>query len=161
MIRRSILSIVLPFLAAFLATMLALTLVTAAAQGDGADLSADLSEAEPAPTPDKPPKGIATDLATWWRTGALAAPVAALAFGLLVGLEALGRSRWPRTAWLRRGKVQAWMALAIGNLSVMLPAIASGSVTSGGVSVALLGGLLAVRPGGGEQKADERGEAVA
>lgn len=92
-------------------------------------------------------------LAEWWQTGALAAPLAACAFGLLMLIDRVAPERWRWVAWLRRGRTRAWASLAIGNLSAMLPAIADGSVTWGGLSIALLGGLLAIEPG--QKRRDE------
>lgn len=97
-------------------------------------------------------------LAHWWQTGALAAPVAGLAFVLLIGLERLSLTRWPGLGWLRRGSVRAYLSLSIGAVSCLLPAVADGSVTWGGFATALLGGFVAFRPGGGERKGEQSGE---
>lgn len=142
-----------------LASLAACILMACAARALGEEAGADLVAAELA-EPEAPAvrPGIADDIATWWRTGALAAPVAAAVFALLVILERLSLTRWPGLGWLRRGSTRSWISLAIGNLTVMLPAVATGTVTSGGVAVALLGGLIAFRPGGGERKPDEQGD---
>lgn len=94
-------------------------------------------------------------LAAWWRSGALAAPMAAVTFGLLVVLERLSTTRLPGLAWLRRGSVRSYLSMAVGSLGLLLPTVADGSVTWGGLSVALLGGMVALRPGGGEAKQTE------
>ncbi len=86
-------------------------------------------------------------LAEWWQTGALAAPLAACAFAVLMLIDRVAPASWRWVAWLRRGRTRAWASLAIANLSAMLPAVAAGTVTWGGLSIALLGGLLAVEPG--------------
>lgn len=91
-------------------------------------------------------------LAAWWRSGGLAAPIAAVTFGLLAVLERLSMTRLPRLAWLRRGSVRSYLSLAAGSLGLLLPTIADGSVTWGGFLVALLPGLMLAKPGGGEAK---------
>lgn len=103
-------------------------------------------------TPADSTPDVATGLTHWWETGALAAPVTGLALVVLIGLERLSTTRWRRLAWLRRGSVRAYLSMTIGAVTVLVPAIATGSVTWGGLSVALLGGLVAFRPGGGEAK---------
>lgn len=105
-----------------------------------------------ADTGGPPDPTSATGLAAWWQTGALAAPVAGLAFVLLIGLERLSLTRWPGLGWLRRGSVRAYLSLSVGAVSCLLPAVADGSVTWGGFATALLGGFVAFRPGGGEPK---------
>lgn len=96
-----------------------------------------------------------TGLAAWWQSGALAGPIALLAALVLVGLERLSCTRWPGLAWLRRGRVRAGLSLSTGAVIGLLPAAVAGSVTWGGLSVALLAGVMAMRPGGGERRDDE------
>lgn len=88
----------------------------------------------------------------WWQSGALAAPIALVCFGVLIGLERLSTTRWPGLSWLRRGSVRAYLSLTIAALVGLLPQIADGSATWGGLSVAMMGGMVAFRPGGGETK---------
>jgi hypothetical protein len=103
---------------------------------------------------DTGPPSLASEsgLAAWWQSGALAAPIAAACFALLVVLERLSCTRWPALAWLRLGRLRAGLSLAVAALIGLLPQIADGSVTWGGLSVALLAGLMALRPGGGERR---------
>jgi hypothetical protein len=108
---------------------------------------------------DTGPPSLASEsgLAAWWQSGALAAPIAAACFALLVVLERLSCTRWPALAWLRLGRLRAGLSLSVAALIGLLPQIADGSVTWGGLSVALLAGLMALRPGGGERR-DADGE---
>lgn len=95
-------------------------------------------------------------LSSWWqRSGALAGPIVGVVAVLLVVLERLSSTRWPGLAWLRRGSIRAYLSLATGATLGLLPAVADGTVTLGGLSVALLGGLVALRPGGGETKQEQ------
>lgn len=102
--------------------------------------------------------GAPIDDAWWSRSGALAGPLVALAAVLLVVLERLSVTRWPGLGWLRRGSVRAYLSIATGAVFGLLPAVANGTVTVSGLSVALLGGLVAMRPGGGERKGETSGE---
>jgi hypothetical protein len=106
---------------------------------------------------DTGPPSLASEsgLAAWWQSGALAAPIAAACFALLVILERLSCTRWPALAWLRLGRLRAGLSLSVAALIGLLPQIADGSVTWGGLSVALLAGLMALRPGGGEARQTE------
>ena len=114
-------------------------------------LTAQASDGMPAPASE-------SGLAAWWQTGALAAPVAALTFVLLVGLERLSLSRFPGLGFLRRGRIRAALSLSTGAVVVLLPNIADGSVTWGGLSIAVLSGFMALRPGGGEKRDEASGE---
>lgn len=139
MIRVRIRTVVVPFIVFFAATFGLLIAARASASTDAA-----LSVA--ATSPD-----IGAGVARWWQIGALTAPIALLVFVALIGLERLSVTRWPRLGWLRRGSVRAYLSLSIAGMVGLLPAIADGSVTWGGFAVALLGGLIALRPGGGER----------
>jgi hypothetical protein len=110
-----------------------------------------------ADTGGPPSLASGSGLAAWWQSGALAAPIAAACFALLVVLERLSCTRWPALAWLRLGRLRAGLSLSVAALIGLLPQIADGSVTWGGLSVALLAGLMALRPGGGERR-DADGE---
>lgn len=103
---------------------------------------------------DTGPPSLASEsgLAAWWQSGALAAPIAAVCFVVLVLLERLSCTRLPWLAWLRLGRLRAGLSLSVAALVGLLPQMADGSVTWGGLSVALLAGLLALRPGGGEKR---------
>lgn len=131
-------TILAPFAAGCLAT-LALLLATyaLAAADDGGPTS---------------PAGVGDDLAGWWRSGALASPIAIGVYALLSVCVVLSRTRWPGLAWLRRGRVQAWIALTIGGLTAILPVAIDGTLTVPGLLVALSAGALAVKPGGLEAK---------
>ena len=98
------------------------------------------------------PAGVGDDLAGWWRSGALASPIAIGVYALLSVGVVLSRTRWPGLAWLRRGRVQAWIALTIGGLTAILPVAIDGTLTVPGLLVALSAGALAVKPGGLEAK---------
>lgn len=130
---RNRLSLALSFTAAFVATFALLAAAHAGVDG---------------------PPSLASEsgLAAWWQSGALAGPITGLAAVMLVGLERLSLTRWPGLGWLRRGSTRAYLSLATGAVIGLLPQAADGSVTMGGVSVALLGGLVAFRPGGGEPR---------
>lgn len=143
----------LPLLVAIVVTAALLTMAFYMGRAN-ADPSPALAVADA--TPD-----VEGGLAHWWQTGALAAPVAGLAFVLLIGLERLSLTRWPGLGWLRRGSVRAYLSLSIGAVSCLLPAVADGSVTWGGFATALLGGFVAFRSGGGERKGEQSGEIVA
>lgn len=134
-VERNRLPVALGLLAGFVVTFVAIQLAAA-------DASAPVTE---------------SGLAEWWQTGALAAPLAACAFALLMLIDRVAPESWRWVAWLRRGRTRAWASLAIGNLSAMLPAIATGDVTWGGLSIALLGGLLAIEPGS-KRKDEASGE---
>ena len=103
---------------------------------------------------DTGPPSLASEsgLAAWWQSGALAGPIVAVVAVLLVILERLSVTRWPGLGWLRRGSVRAYLSISIGAVVGLLPQAADGSLSMGGVSVALLGGLVAFRPGGGEAR---------
>lgn len=85
------------------------------------------------------------DLAAWWRTGTLAGPIAV---ALMLALALLR----DRVAFLRRGRMRAWISLALSGLAVLLPAAAAGTLTYGGLIVALTGAGVALKPGDGEVK---------
>lgn len=132
----------IPFLVAVLVAVIGLVLAyeMGAAQAD---------------TGGPPSLASESGLAAWWQSGALAAPIAAACFVLLVVLERLSCTRWPALAWLRLGRLRAGLSLSVAALIGLLPQIADGSVTWGGLSVALLAGLMALRPGGGEARQTE------
>lgn len=96
---------------------------------------------------------VGAGAARWWQTGALTMPITLAAFVLLVALERLSRTRWYGLGWLRQGSVRAYLSISVGAVVGLLPQVADGSVTWGGLAVALSGGLIALRPGGGEQRA--------
>ena len=100
------------------------------------------------------PPSLASEsgIAAWWQSGALAGPIVAVVAVILVILERLSVTRWPGLGWLRRGSVRAYLSISIGAVVGLLPQAADGSLSMGGVSVALLGGLVAFRPGGGEAR---------
>lgn len=103
---------------------------------------------------DTGPPSLASEsgIAAWWQSGALAGPIVAVVAVILVGLERLSVTRWPGLGWLRRGSMRAYLSITIGAVVGLLPQAADGSLSMGGVSVALLGGLVAFRPGGGEPR---------
>lgn len=106
-----------------------------------------------------PPSPVTeSGLSAWWNSGALAGPLTALVYVALLGLERLSVTRIPGLGWLRRGSVRGYLSLAIPAVSVLLPNAVDGSLTMGGLSVALVGGLVAARPGGGERKGERSGE---
>ena len=103
------------------------------------------------------PPSLASEsgIAAWWQSGALAAPLTAVVCLLLWILERLSATRWPGLGWLRRGNTRAYLSMSVSAVAVLLPNTLDGSITMGGLCVALLGGLVAARPGGGERKAEE------
>jgi len=132
-------TILAPFAAGCLAT-LALLLATyalAAADSGGA------------------PAEDAVDVARWWRSGQLAGPIALALYGILAIGVVLSRTRWPGIGWLRRGRVQATIAVVAANLSAtVLPAAVAGTLTMPMLWSAIASlGLLAV-PGGMEHRAE-------
>lgn len=91
-------------------------------------------------------------LARWWQDGRLACVAA---FGIFIALKAIA----PRVPWLRRGRYQAWIALGVSSVTCVLPAAATGSLTWGGLMLALCtGGGMALHAGGGERKDEAAGE---
>src|SRR5690349_3249163 len=77
-----------------------------------AELAADDSAPDDHVAPDGASPDVASGIERWWQTGALAAPLAAAVFGLLVIVERVGATRWRWAAWLRTGSVRAWVSLA-------------------------------------------------
>lgn len=85
----------------------------------------------------------------WWLDGRLASVVA---FTLFVLLK-FGSRYVP---YLRRGRVQATISVAVASVAVVLPAAAQGTLTWGGLVLALCSGGYLMAPGGGEAKPGEQ-----
>ena len=82
--------------------------------------------------------------ARWYADGRLAGPVVLGVYVLLRLVIAASNSRQRGLAWLRAPGRLAAVSSAVAALSVLLPAVANGSITWGGVIVALgTGGALA------------------
>lgn len=108
-------------------------------------------------TGSAPPEAAAVDdVARWWRSGVLAGPIALAVYGLLAVGVVLSRTRWPGLAWLRRGRVQATIAVVAANLSAtILPSAIAGTLTMPMLfsAIATLGFLGL--PGGMERKPED------
>lgn len=107
----------------------------------------------PPALPDPAPP-VVTVPPPWYRDGVvITSGVVLAAYGLIALIQAIGRTRWKWTAWLRVGRVQAHIAGAAGALSVIAPAASSSTLRPGAALVALSSWILARNmPGGGEAK---------
>jgi hypothetical protein len=150
--RRIALRFAVPFVAVF-ALGLGLLLATAAAAQDG------------------PHDGVAIDAPTivtvtvspaWYHDPAvLTCGVVVGVYGLIAGLQTIGRTRWRWTRWLRVGRVQGHLAGVAGMLSVVIDAASAGTLQPRAAIVGCATWLLARNmPGSGEPK-PEKPEAVA
>lgn len=165
----------LPFLVAVLVAVLGLLAAyqIGAARGDspepslldaGPPLAAlDIIPADVPDLPDpatiEPPVldsgGLADDLPRWWRSGALAGPIALAVYGLLAAGRLLSRTRWPGLGWLRRGKVQGWISFASGAMTgTIIPLAVAGTLTGPGLLSAVAAISFALPAGGGTKAPD-------
>ena len=94
------------------------------------------------------------NMARWWRSGVLAGPLALGLYGLLALGSLLSRTRWPRLAFLRRGRVQSTISIAGGLLlASAVPLAVTGTLTMPGLFVAISTLGFSLPPGGGEKVA--------
>ena len=113
---------VVPFALAFLGVLL--LLVGVAHAGTGTPSSDGL--------PD-----VTASASRWYADGRLAGPVVLAVYVLLRVIIAASNARTARLAWLRAPGRLATVSSAVAALSVVLPAAAGGTLTWGGLVVAL------------------------
>ncbi len=151
-------TLILLHLAAFAVFILAACAAVAVGEAEGrATVVAELDPAPivhddvgnetPPPDPDLP-----ANMARWWRSGVLAGPLALGLYGLLALGSLLSRTRWPRLAFLRRGRVQSTISIAGGLLlASAVPLAVTGTLTMPGLFVAISTLGFSLPPGGGER----------
>lgn len=111
-----------PFLLAFAAVLLLLVGVAHAATG------ATSSDGLP---------DVTASASRWYADGRLAGPAVLAVYVLLRVIIAASNARTARLAWLRAPGRLAHVSAAVAALTVVLPSAASGSLTWGGLVVAL------------------------